>query len=160
MIKKEDIVRIFKYLDDYGVPLESKDLDAITAKLNTEVEHVQSHINRRIDSGTPPVRLEPLFKDIAMHTSDHKAFLQTFALPVSDEIRAMVYFITMENADIKELKMEYIRQTSFLLKIKLELESGKNIDFKSDNFWDAEIVRRLGVMMMNGKPLFTGYFSI
>lgn len=162
MITREDIIRTFTYLDSpWIVSLEKKDLDIIEDKLNKEVRSVQIHVNNRIDSSILPVRLEHIFKkNPENYLSNERAFLQTFALTVSDEIRAMVYFITMEDADIVELKMDYVSQKSFLLKVKLELKSGKKIDFSSDSIWDAEVVRHFGVMMMSGKPIFTGYFPI
>ena len=162
MITKKDILRTFKYLDSpWVISLEKRDLDAIEVKFNEEIKSVQSHINSRIDSGTPPVRLEALFKENPeRYSSNQRAFLQTFALPVSDEIRAMVYFVTMEDADIKELKMDYVSKKTFSLRVKLELNSGKQINFNSDSIWDAEVVRHFGVMLMNNKPIFTGYFSI
>jgi hypothetical protein len=162
MINKNDIVRIFKYLDSpWSIPLEQRDLDAIELKLNEEVTNVEAHINDRIDVGTPPVKLEGLFKvDPGSYDSNQKAFIQTFALPVTDEIRAMVYFIAIENADIRDLKMNYTFKKAFSLKVNIELSSGKNINFNSNSIWDAEVVRHFGVMMMNNKPIFSGYFPI
>lgn len=162
MIETEDILRNFEAFDSpWSTPLAQKDLKAIAAKLNQDLEDIQAHINQRIDDGTPPVRLEPLFKgEPKTHTSKQKAFLQTFTLSVSNEMIAMVYFIAIENAEIKALTVNYICKKSFALNIELALPSGKKISFRSDNIWDIEVIRRLGVMKMNDKPLFAGYFLL
>lgn len=161
MITKEDILRIYSRLDSQGlIPLDLKNIDAIEVKLNQELEQVESEINQR-QIKEIPVSLAALFKT-QEPTSKQQAFLETFAFPMSASMRAMVYFLTQENADIMGLDMHYTLKENFSLRVLLGLKDSpdQTCEFNSESIWDAEIIRHFALMQMNGQPIFAGYMPL
>jgi len=161
MITQADIKRIYSRLDSQGlIPLDLKDLAAIEVKLNQEIAQVASEINQRKNNGTP-VSLEALFK-VQEPSSKQQAFLETFAYPMSAVMRAMVYFLTHENADILDVDMHYTLKQNFSLCVVLSERNSpdKTYTFDSKSIWDAEIIRHFVLMQMNGQPIFAGYLPL
>lgn len=86
------------------------------------------------------------------------AFVQTFAMPMTAEIRAMVHCV-VRGARVTSLRYEYEAQRRSELHVAVQFGSDDDISFHSTEFWDSEVLHHLGFAKISGRPLIDGYFA-
>jgi len=94
-------------------------------------------------------------------TSGERAFLDTFSLPLSPQFRIMVYCIAVLKSDILNLEMKYEEKKSFSFQVTIEHPHNpkETISFDFDDIYTAVAIRSFGIMKIDDKPVFDGYFS-
>lgn len=86
------------------------------------------------------------------------AFVQTFAMPMTAEMRAMAYCV-VRGARVVSLRYEYKAQQKSELHVTVQFGPNKDILFRSTEFWDSEVLHHLGFAKIDGRPLIDGYFA-
>lgn len=88
------------------------------------------------------------------------AFLQALRFVHSPEMLVMVWRI-LQGLTIRDVRLNYHLRESFQLRIDLMLP-GTDVEetFQSQHIHDAVLLRHLGVSLINGKPLYEGFFAL
>ena len=89
------------------------------------------------------------------------AFFQCLAgARLSLEIRLAIWRILL-GAEIGSLSLEYRRADIFDLRITLELPyDGKPEDYHGSQLGDFQMLRHLGTLTIDGKPVFEGFYAL
>jgi len=95
--------------------------------------------------------------------SPHKirAFLQAICVASSPVMLVMVWRI-LQGLKIREISMAYRERDSFELIVRLarpEAEQDQMEEYKSRNVSDANLLHHFGTGLIDGKPLFHGFYS-
>lgn len=136
---------------DAGWLLES-DREARLAAIASDIQHVQAELGKL----PPPTAAR--VGAIRLAAPEMKPFIQCFAVPMTNRIRAMVYCL-LEGAELVELQFAYRRKSSAHLVAVIELADGHKESFESHELWDAEVLRHFGLMKMGGRPVMHGYYA-
>jgi hypothetical protein len=99
--------------------------------------------NRPLD---PPVA-DAILADVTRF----KALVQTFASPMTAPIRAMAYCL-LDGAQLKAVRFDYRFKARAHLEIEIEYDPGEPVTFSSDDLWDAEALRHLGLVKRARHP--------
>lgn len=86
-----------------------------------------------------------------------KPLIQTFVLPMTAPIRAMVYCV-LSGARIRHLSYTYEAEQMSHLKVTVAFPD-QSIDFESAEHWDAEVLHHLGFAKVGNRPLIDGYYA-
>ena len=73
----------------------------------------------------------------------------------------MVYCIAVLKSDILNLEMKYEEKKSFSFQVTIEHPHNpkETISFDFDDIYTAVAIRSFGIMKIDDKPVFDGYFS-
>lgn len=148
-IKQSDIARHFP---------QEKDMPWMkTEYLTPEAEEVQEALQ---DYPLAIFDVKAIFQKTEL-TPGERAFLDTFSLPLSPHFRIMVYCIAVLNSDILSLEMKYEEKKCFLFQVILKHpdKPKETITFNFDDIYTAVAIRSFGIMKIDNKPVFEGYFS-
>lgn len=136
-------------LDSHG-----KDPALLGDRLNAELQEVRAVLADKLGDGAP--NAEEL---IVSRPEDFRAVIQTFASPMTAEIRAAAVLATVDGTSIVGLQLDYRFRNRFHMRVLLETRDGALAEFVSHDIWDAEALRHLGIMKINDQPVFQGYLS-
>lgn len=146
-IKQSDIARHFP---------KEKDMPWMkTEFLTPEAEAVEKSLQ---DYSLATFDVKDIFqkKDVSPGES---AFLDTFSLPLSPQFRIMVYCIAVLKYDIFQLEMKYEEKKTFSFQVIIKHPQTKEvIPFDFDDIYTAVAIRGFGIMKIDDKPIFDGYF--
>ncbi|HBQ18558.1 MAG TPA: hypothetical protein DEF51_48015 [Myxococcales bacterium] len=84
--------------------------------------------------------------------------IQTFAIPLTANMRMMVYCI-LKGGRITKLSYEYEAERSSRLRVEVAFADGTHPVFESDEHWDALVLHQLGIAKVGGRPLIDSYLS-
>jgi hypothetical protein len=141
---------------------DSNQHDAIAQNIFREMQEVELLYSERFKKTFKP----SIFEEIQANIDNMKAFTQTFAVPISVEMRLMA-FCLVKGAEILTLTLEYERLKKVTLTIKLLLNLGDTLrsdyetvqTFTSNELWDLEMLKHVGLIKRGGQPLISGYYS-
>jgi len=90
-----------------------------------------------------------------------RAFLQAVASSSSPTMLVMVWRI-LQGMNIKSVDMRYRMEESFSLDVTLSspYTGGSDETYQSGDIDSAALVRHLGIMKTNGKPIFDGFYPL
>jgi hypothetical protein len=130
---------------DHDVAMRAENVAAEAGRVSAEVTNRLGH---RVD----------VLNELLSNPTRLAAFVQTFAMPMTNPIRAMVYLI-LGGARVVELQYAYSRSSTSDLHVTLETVSHDRLEFGSTELWDAEVLRHFGLAKLGDKPLVDGYFA-
>lgn len=109
-------------------------------------------------SGFGPVRLA------ALHEKDPQkieAFLQVLCSSVSPGMLVMVWRV-LSGWHVAEMGLSYVEEQSFHLRVvvKPSRDAEQTEAYESADIHDASLLRHLGILTMDGKPVFDGFFPL
>jgi len=91
--------------------------------------------------------------------SKASAFFETLTEPLSLEMRILVWQILL-GAEITKIHFEYGRTESFDLGIEILSPDGvSKEEFCSNRVWDFAVLRHMGVLTVDNKPIIEGYYA-
>lgn len=133
-----------------GAEAASRRTQQILAEMNALGQKYADKVGR-----DPPDLIERL---ILSDVTRFKPLVQSFASPLTDETRAMI-FCLLEGGHVKTIRFEYRRKQHARLEIEVETASGESVRFQSDELWDAEVLRHFGLAKLSGAPVIDGYYA-
>lgn len=149
----DDMNDLEKVLSDAGVGwLLQTDRDERLAAIASDLRSVQAELSKL------PAPTSARVGALRLSDPDMKPFIQCFAVPMTNRIRAMVYCL-LDGAELVELQFAYKRKSSVHLHAVIELADGHKEEFDSHDLWDAEVLRHFGLMKMGNRPLIHGYYA-
>lgn len=155
-MNQEDMNRMVHTFEAAGVGhLFREEREARVARALQDIEAVQAHYERKLSRRMQPSLLEQLEAD----PSAFKPLIQSFASPMTLEMRTMIYCV-LKGAAVEHVSYDYAAQSRSLLRVELELpSSGERVSFASDEVWDYEVLRHFGTAKKGGRPLIDGYWA-
>ena len=67
----------------------------------------------------------------------------------------------LQGMEVGEVEMKYTLQKQFMLRVKLlSPDDGRVESYASDDIDDATVFRHLGIMKMDGRPVFDGFYPV
>jgi hypothetical protein len=68
----------------------------------------------------------------------------------------------LQGMNIAELRLDYASEDTFRMTVRLRspYEDGDDETYESEDIDDAVILRHLGVMKMDDKPIFDGFYPL
>ena len=110
--------------------------------------------------GTAPAISEDVL--VRLHKSNPvkaKAFVQALGATQNPDMLVMTWRILM-GMSIAKVSMDYTLSSHFSLGVVLESPYGELEEYHSDNIDDAALLRHFGIMKMDAKPLFDGFYPL
>lgn len=103
--------------------------------------------------------IDNTFTDLIKRLSSHqrKAVLQAFVSTHSPFMIVMAYRIVM-GARIKSVSLNYESEDHCQLKVTLSDKAAP--DYQSNDIHDATVLRHFGVLTMDNKPIFDGFYAL
>lgn len=130
------------------------DVEAEAHRHLRELEAVEAEYQRRLSTPLSPRLLDQLVAD----SEALAPLIQAFASPISAPIRVMIYCI-LKGADVRRVRYDYEHERRSHLVIDIELPTGQALSFESEELWDAEVLRHLGMTKRGGRPVLEGYYA-
>jgi hypothetical protein len=128
------------------------------ANLKEVLKAASSEANRR----GLPIRLseQDLVSAYKAYAGQVDAFLQALGATREPAMLVMVWRI-IQGMTISQIRMEYENGKSFKLSVELTSPYGEPSEqYDSININDAALLRHLGIMTMDNKPLFDGFYAL
>jgi hypothetical protein len=113
--------------------------------------------SRDLEFGLGESELLGEYKD---HEAQVRAFLQALGATQEPAMLVMVSRI-LQGMTISRVAMEYEDKESFSLRVVLTSPYGEGSEeYASSNIYDAALLRHFGIMKMDGKPVFDGFYAL
>lgn len=87
-----------------------------------------------------------------------RPILQSFASPMTSRMRALAYLL-VRGARLLSLRFEYQFREQAMLEARVDLGGDSPEVFRSEELWDAEVLRHLGLLKISGAPVMEGYYA-
>jgi hypothetical protein len=116
---------------------------------------------RRLATNAPRLTPEDLVREYRRNPHKVRAFLQILSSVASPDILVMAWRI-LEGMAVAEIRMEYEAESKFRLYVKLAPPPGETAseEYESTDIDDAVVLRHLGIMKIDGRPLFDGFYAL
>jgi hypothetical protein len=99
----------------------------------------------------------PLFEQLRANTTALLPLIQSFVSPMTTPIRTMI-FCVLNGASIERLHFDYESKRLSVLEVMIEFPTGLAATFSSDDIYDAEALRHVGLMKLGNAPMIVGYY--
>ncbi|MBI4817408.1 MAG: hypothetical protein HY791_14195 [Deltaproteobacteria bacterium] len=154
MSNQDRWLELFKEAD-VGFVFAGVDAVECSHRIERELAEVDSFYLERIGQALQP----PLSHAVFEQFDKLRPLIQTFAAPITTEMRAMV-FCVLDGARVSEIQFEYVFMQDLKLRVTLEYGEYGAIVFRSTDALDVEILRHFGIMKVSGLPVIDGYYSL
>lgn len=103
---------------------------------------------------------QALLAEYKSHSMQVCAFLQALGATRAPAMLVMVWRI-IQGMNISQVQMSYEAEKMFNLRVRLAPPGGQADEvYESTNINDAALLRHFGIMIMNDKPLFDGFYAL
>lgn len=132
--------------------------DAVILGLLDLLERVTTEYQRRFGPG---FSFSPECLNAEADRNPHKvkAFLQVLGASNSPEMLVMAWRI-LQGSRIRQMTMNYTERDRFELVATLAHPSGTDDIYRSADINDATLLRHFGIVVINGAPLFEGFYPL
>jgi len=133
--------------------------DRVISMLLESLERTAGEYCRRFKTAISFVP-ETLESEAADNPQKVRAFLQALATSKSPEMLVMVWRI-MQGLEILNVTMAYHARKEFSLAVTLARPGGESQEeYHSRDINDAALLRHLGIVTIDAKPLFDGFYAL
>jgi hypothetical protein len=132
-------------------------------------EEAIRHLNKAMEAATTEAQRrrlaislteESLIGMYESHPYQVNAFLQAIGATSNPDMLIMVWRI-MQGMTVAKVEMSYLAKESFHLRVVLSSPYGEPDEaYESENINDASLLRHFGIMTMDNKPLFDGFYAL
>lgn len=112
-----------------------------------------------LDENFSPKALE---EESSRNPQKIEAFLQALAVTQNPDMLVMVWRI-LQGSTIRDVAMQYQEREHFQLVVRLARYDGQDDrveDYQSTDIHDAGLLRHFGIAMIDGRPLFDGFYAL
>ena len=115
----------------------------------------------RLGGNAPDLTYGALIAEHRRNPHKVTAFLQVIGRVKSPDILVMVWRI-LQGMNIAELRFEYASQQTFQMRVRLSSpdDGGNDEIYESEDIDDAGILRHIGIMKVDEKPVFDGFYPL
>jgi hypothetical protein len=134
--------------------------EGAVARLRAVLADADAHLRATAGAGGPGIDEESLRAEFERSPHKARAFLQAVGETESPGMLAMVWRL-LQGMEVGEVEMKYTLQKQFMLRVKLlSPDDGRVESYASDDIDDATVFRHLGIMKMDGRPVFDGFYPV
>ena len=131
------------------------------------IEHISrtlDDINRRararLGENAPDLSPESIVAEFQRHPQGVRGFFQALGGTRTPDMLLMVWQI-IQGIEIKDIQLSYMRQQEFSLRVTLESPyGGENEIYETSKIQDFALLRHVGILEIDGKPVFDGYYPL
>jgi hypothetical protein len=115
----------------------------------------------RLGENAPELTPAALVTEYRRNPHKVNAFLQVIGAVETPDILVMVWRI-LQGMNVTELAISYLSKQDFQMRVRLTRadESGQDEIYESRDIDDAVVLRHLGVMKIDDKPVFDGFYPM
>jgi hypothetical protein len=134
--------------------------DAMT-HLRSIIQRADAAAQQRLGADAPRLTPQSLIQMFSRNPHKVRAFLQVAGTVASPEILLMVWRI-LQGMAVVAVRMEYDANGDFHLHIRLASSGEKSApeDYESSDINDAVILRHLGILKIEGRGSFDGFYAL
>jgi len=143
------------YLIDWYAPK-----NAALPGLRRLLDAADRRAGERLGDNAPRLTPEHLVAEFQRNPQKVQAFLQVLT-PVSPDMLVMAWRI-LQGMRVQTLRVDYLYSSHFRLHIELSSPYGGDEPevYESENIDDAAVLRHLGIMKMDNRPVFDGFYAL
>lgn len=128
--------------------------------LRRQLREVTARARQRLGGNAPDLTEDALVALYNQHPLKVKGFFQVLGGTRSPEMLLMAWRI-IQGMEIKDVQMNYRRQDHFQIRVTLESPYGEEDEtYESTTIQDFALFRHIGIMQINGKPVFDGFYPL
>jgi hypothetical protein len=128
--------------------------------LRSLLGEASSLASKRWGPSAPRIDVDSMLREQERNPHKVQAFLQALGSTESPEMLVMVWRI-LEGRGVERIELQYELQNSFSLQITLQSDRGEPEEtYKSNNIYDAALLRHFGIMTMDNLPIFDGFYPL
>ncbi|HZK81679.1 MAG TPA: hypothetical protein VFC46_11440 [Humisphaera sp.] len=113
---------------------------------------------KRFGASAPRLTPQDLIAEFKRNPHKIRALLQVLD-SLSPDMLVMVWRV-LQGMGVASIRMEYDAEQRFSLNVRLSSEDGGAEEYSSTEIDDAVVLRHLGIVKMNGQPLFDGFYAL
>ncbi len=141
-------------IDLFAPPREA--LEFLRQRLREVTERAQ----QRLGGNAPDLTEAALVDLYNRYPTKVKGFFQVLGGTRTPDMLLMAWRI-IQGMEIKDIQMGYHRQDHFRIRVTLESPYGDADElYESDVIQDFALFRHVGIMEINGKPVFDGFYPL
>jgi hypothetical protein len=128
--------------------------------LRDRLVRADSRARERFGDNAPRLTPDALIEEYKHNPHKVRAFLQVLD-PLSPDMLVMVWRI-LHGMSVAAISMEYEAERKFSLSVRLcsSDDDRQPEEYSTSEIYDAIVLRHLGVMKTNGRPLFDGFYAL
>jgi hypothetical protein len=114
----------------------------------------------RLGANGPRLNEKAIIAEYDRNPHRVKTFIQVLGTTRSPDLLLMVWRI-MQGMEIEEVEVVYRRLEDFRMRIALVSPYGEpSEEYQSADINDAALLRHFGILKMNGRPVFDGFYPL
>lgn len=114
----------------------------------------------RFGKNGPDLQENAILEAYRRHPSQVRGFFQALGGTRTPDMLVMAWRI-IQGMTVKEVRLAYQRQRAFELTVVLESPYGEeDPPYKSDKITDFALFRHIGIMEVDGRPVFDGFYPL
>jgi hypothetical protein len=130
------------------------------AALSGTLEAIGEESRARFGNEGPQLSERSLAEEYERNPHKVTAFLQALGATASPQMLLMAWRI-IQGAEIRSLRITYESRDSFHLALTLASpRNGTAEEYETDDISDASLLRHLGIMKIDGQPVFDGFYPL
>jgi hypothetical protein len=125
------------------------------------LERADQRAIQRFGPHGPRLTVEALVHEHDRNPHKVRALLQIMSSVASPDMLVMAWRI-MQGMNIDAMQMEYEQGNSFRLRVRLVsmYDTNQREEYQTTDIDDAVVLRHFGVMKMNDRPIFDGFYPL
>jgi|GEM_PF-827911 len=129
-------------------------------KLLDHLTEMMTKFSQRLFEKTK-IKTEPfsIFELYDQRRTQVRSFLQALVSSASTDMLVMTWRI-IQGMNVKTVEMQYEMEQTFRLKVILSSPYGAAEEYESPDIDDAALLRHIGIMKMDGAPVFHGFYPL
>lgn len=132
---------------------------AVSALLDT-LAAVDREAAGKLGTDAPRFTVEALAHESKLNPHKVRAFLQALTATRSPAMLLMAWRI-IQGMRIQQVEMKYTYRDRFFMTVFLESPYGDGLErYESSDIKDASLLRHFGIMSVDGKPVFDGFYPL
>lgn len=135
--------------------------DQALPHLHRLLDQADRHAVQRFGQHGPRLTIEALRREQEGNPHKVRALLQIMASVVSPDMLVMAWRI-MQGMNIDAMQMDYEQEKSFRLRVRLVSMYDDKVreEYETTDIDDAVVLRHFGIMKMNDRPVFDGFYPM
>lgn len=136
------------------------DREAVVTSIRERIVQVNALAQRRLGTRAPDVSEQELVAAYNRYPAKVKGFFQALGGGGSPEMLLMAWRV-IQGMKIKKVDVAYNRRLDFRISVILESPyDGEDEPYESSSIHDFALFRHVGVMEVDGRPVFDGFYGL
>ena len=143
-----------RLLESFDTPAEA------LSHIRRGVASAHQKARERLGDNAPDLREDAILEEYRRHPSQVRGFFQILGGTRTPDMLVMAWRI-IQGMTVKEVRLAYRRKRDFQLSVILESPDGQeDPPYESDKITDFALFRHIGIMEVDGRPVFDGFYPL